>query len=172
MNTPSSSKPSKPRNRRTKSAPAAAGAKQGQVPAAATAEPGTRALFTAALSVRWRDLDAFNHVNNSVFLTYLEESRLQWLKDVPGPWFDAHAMPVLAASTLNYRRPIEWPASLHVELRATRLGGSSLTLAHRIVDAADASCLYCDGDVTLVWMDPATGRSVPLPEAIRSACAD
>ena len=128
-------------------------------------------LFSAALTVRWRDLDAFNHVNNSVFLTYLEETRLQWLKDVPGPWFDAHAMPVLAASTLNYRRPIEWPAQLHVELRCTRVGGSSLTLAHRIVDAADASRLYCDGDVTLVWMDPSNGRSVPLPQAIRSACS-
>ncbi len=151
--------------------------RRGKVAAQPTSTPATSSpipaqpLFTAILMVRWRDLDAFNHVNNSVFLTYLEEARLQWLKDVPGPWFDAHAMPVLAASTLNYRRPIEWPASLHIELCCTRVGSSSLTLAHRIVDARDAQCLFCDGDVTLVWMDPASGRSVALPEAIRSACA-
>ena len=154
-----------PRKRRGKVA-----AQPASTPATSSPEPA-QPLFTAILMVRWRDLDAFNHVNNSVFLTYLEETRLQWLKDVPGPWFDAHAMPVLAASTLNYRRPIEWPAQLHVELRCTRVGGSSLTLAHRIVDAADASRLYCDGDVTLVWMDPSNGRSVPLPQAIRSACS-
>ncbi len=144
-------------------------------PAAATAvSAGTEAvaqpLFRVTIGVRWRDLDAFNHVNNSVFLTYLEEARLQWLKGVPGPWFDAHAMPVLAASALNYRRPIEWPAQLLIELRCTRLGSSSLTLAHRIGDAEASDRLYADGEVTLVWMDPASGRSVPLPQAIRDAC--
>lgn len=128
-------------------------------------------LFVAAIAVRWRDLDAFNHVNNSTFLTYLEEARLQWLASVPGPWFDEHAMPVLAASTLNYRAPISWPGALRVELVRGRLGGSSLTLAHRVIDAADPTHLYCDGEVVMVWVDPASGRSVPLPPAIRDACA-
>jgi acyl-CoA thioester hydrolase len=126
-------------------------------------------LFTASISVRWRDLDAFNHVNNSSFLTYLEEARLQWLKQVPGPWFDAHAMPVLAASTINYRLPIAWPAELHVQLACDRLGESSMTIGHRIVDAVDASRLYSDGHVVMVWTNPDTGTPVPLPQAIRDA---
>ncbi len=125
-------------------------------------------LFVASISVRWRDLDAFNHVNNSNFLTYLEESRLQWLQHVRD-WFSETSMPVLAASTLNYRQPIAWPAALRVELRCERLGNSSLTIGHRIVDAADASRLYCDGRVVMVWMNPATGKPVPLPAAIRAA---
>ncbi|HJU08550.1 MAG TPA: acyl-CoA thioesterase, partial [Rhodanobacteraceae bacterium] len=54
----------------------------------------------------WRDLDAFNHVNNSSYLTFLEEARLQWLRTVPGEWFTAHAMPVMAAVELHYRKPI------------------------------------------------------------------
>ncbi|MEI7036905.1 thioesterase family protein [Fulvimonas yonginensis] len=126
-------------------------------------------MFTAAIGVRWRDLDAFNHVNNATYLTYLEEARLQWLSHVPGPWFDERSMPVLAASAVNYRRPIEWPAQLHVELGCTRLGTSSVTLAHRILDAQDADRLYSDGHVVLVWMDPASGKPVPLPQAIRDA---
>ena len=127
-------------------------------------------LFVASLGVRWRDLDAFNHVNNSNFLTYLEEARLQWLQNVRD-WFSADAMPVLAASELQYRRPIAWPASLRIELRCTRLGTSSMTIAHRIVDAADPSRLYSDGHVVMVWMNPATGKPVPLPAAIRVAAA-
>jgi acyl-CoA thioester hydrolase len=133
------------------------------------AEPDTP-LFVASLGVRWRDLDAFNHVNNSNYLTYLEEARLQWLQNVRG-WFSEDAMPVLAASELQYRRPIEWPASLRIELRCARLGTSSMTIAHRIVDAADANRLYSDGHVVMVWMNPATGKPVPLPEAIRTAAA-
>ena len=127
-------------------------------------------LFIASLGVRWRDLDAFNHVNNSNFLTYLEEARLQGLQTVRD-WFSADTMPVLAASELQYRRPIAWPASLHIELRCTRLGTSSMTIAHRIVDAADPSRLYSDGHVVMVWMNPATGKPVPLPAAIRAAAA-
>jgi acyl-CoA thioester hydrolase len=134
-------------------------------PAAPTPTP----LFTAPLAVRWRDLDAFNHVNNSNFLTYLEEARLQWLSHVPGPWFDDHAMPVMAAVQLNYRRPIEWPAQLQVELSCERLGTSSMTIGHRILDAGHPERLYGDGHVVMVWTDPATGKPVPLPEAIRQA---
>lgn len=158
-------KPRAPRPRPATAQPAVATAPR----TGACADP--RPLFVAAIAVRWRDLDAFNHVNNSTFLTYLEEARLQWLASVPGPWFDEHAMPVLAASSLNYRAPVGWPGALRVELARGRLGGSSLTLAHRVVDAADATRLYCDGEVVMVWMDPASGRSVPLPQAIRDACA-
>ena len=128
-------------------------------------------LYTAAVGVRWRDLDAFNHVNNSTYLTYLEEARVQWLQRLPRSWSDEHAMPVMAASTLNYRLPIEWPGEVHIELYCARLGNSSMTVAHRIVDATDSSRLYCDGHVVMVWMDPATGKSVALPQALRDAAS-
>ncbi|HET6433042.1 thioesterase family protein [Dyella sp.] len=128
-------------------------------------------LFVARMDVRWRDLDAFNHVNNATYLTYLEEARLQWLRHVPGPWFDERSMPVLAASTLNYRSPIAWPGQLAIALYCTRLGTTSLTLAHRIVDAQDSTRLYSDGQVVMVWMDPTSGKPVALPQAIRDAAA-
>jgi acyl-CoA thioester hydrolase len=148
---------------RAEHAGAADGAPVGDATAAAV-----RQLYVAPITVRWRDLDAFNHVNNSNYLTYLEEARLQWLRHVPG-WFDEHSMPVLAASEINYRRPIEWPAELHVELTCQRLGNSSITLAHRIVDADDRDRLYSDGHVVMVWMNPTTGKTVPLPQSIREA---
>jgi acyl-CoA thioester hydrolase len=140
-------------------------------PAEQVPTPAPTPLFTAALPVRWRDLDAFNHVNNSNYLTYLEEARLQWLSHVPGPWFDENAMPVMAAVQLNYRRPIEWPAQIRVELSCERLGTSSMTIGHRIMDAEHADRLYGDGHVVMVWMDPTTGKPVPLPDAIRQAAA-
>lgn len=123
------------------------------------------------LEVRWRDLDALNHVNNAAYLTFLEEARLRWLKGVHGAWFSEHAMPVQAATHINYRRPITWPASIVVELACEHAGTSSLTISHRIVDAEDKACLYADGNVVLVWIDPTTGKSVPLPSSVREALA-
>ena len=128
-------------------------------------------LFRAELDVRWRDLDAFDHVNNASYLTYLEEARLQWFATLPEPWMSDTVAPVLAASHINYRQPIGWPGRVIVELFVERLGGSSLTIAHRIVSASDASVLYSDGSVVLVWIDRASGRSTAMPESVRAACA-
>ena len=131
----------------------------------------TRTLAVIPLHVRWRDLDAFNHVNNSSYLTFLEESRLQWLRGVPGEWFNEHAMPVMAAVDLHYRKPIEWPAEIDVLLSFERLGNSSMTIGNRVVARNDHACVYADGNVVSVWVDPATGASVPRPDAIRKICS-
>jgi acyl-CoA thioester hydrolase len=79
-------------------------------------------------------------------------------------------MPVVAAAHVNYRRQLAWPARIAVELAATKIGNSSVTLAHRIVAQDDPACLHADGEVVMVWIDPASGKPVPLPQAIRAAC--
>ena len=126
-------------------------------------------LFTLDVEVRWRDLDAFNHVNNASYLGYIEEARVRWFKTLSEEWASAGASPNLAAVTMNYRRPIGWPESLRVELVAERLGGKSLTLGHRIISATKSDHLYADGSTVMVWVDDA-GQSIPLPESIRAAC--
>lgn len=125
------------------------------------------ALFSLDIEVRWRDLDAFNHVNNANFLTYLEEARMVWLNALPGPWKDDRVSPLLAAVQVNFRRPIGWPETVAVVLFAGRIGRTSITLEHRIVSAADAGLVYADGEAVMVWADTRTGKSVELPEVVR-----
>lgn len=142
-----------------------------QTPATAdTSAAGSRPLARVPIRLRWRDLDAFNHVNNASFLTFLEEARLAWLSGIGGEWTGEACMPVLAATQLNYRRQLGWPGEVVVELSAQRIGNSSLTIGHRIVSADSADLLYADGSVVMVWVDPASGVSMPLPAAVRSAC--
>ena len=129
-----------------------------------------RLLARVPISVRWRDLDAYNHVNNSTFLTYLEEARLVWLTGIAGEWKTAEASPVLAASQVNFREQIEWPAGILVEIRCAKLGNTSMTISHRIT-SADGSRLHSDGGVVMVWVNPASGKPIPLPAAVRAACA-
>jgi acyl-CoA thioester hydrolase len=121
------------------------------------------------IAVRWRDLDAFSHVNNSSFLTYIEEARLQWLQSLPGPWITEDSTPLLAATHVNYRRPIAWPCNIDVELFTERLGNTSLTLAHRVVERGKDDVLYSDGYSVMVWVDRATGKPTALPEAVLAA---
>ena len=135
----------------------------------ATASLGKR-LARVPVGVRWGDLDAFNHVNNARFLDLVQEARLVWMAALDGEWMSDAFKPVLAATQMNYRRQLGWPADIVVELDVQRLGNSPLTIAHRIVAAGDDATVYADGHVVLVWIDPASGRSLPLPPAIRRAC--
>jgi acyl-CoA thioester hydrolase len=162
-------KPTPPRVSR-KSAAAAASAAPAQAGDAAP-PPAAALLFATEMDVRWRDLDAFNHVNNATFLTYLEEARLLWLESLPGPWLGEHSAPVLAAAQVNFRRPIPWPQRLRVELLVQRVGSSSLTLGHRLLSATEHGVLYSDGHTVMVWVDGRSGRAAALPEAVRSAAA-
>ncbi len=124
--------------------------------------------FRVPFAPRWGDLDAMNHVNNATYLRYLEEARIQWLNAQDTAWFDADNAPVLASATVNYRLPIEYPSQLEIELFATRIGNSSLTIGHRIVDAISRA-LHCDGHVVVVWIGRHDGKPAPLPEGIRTA---
>ena len=129
-----------------------------------------RKLAQITIPLRWRDLDAFNHVNNSTFLTYAEELRLHWMSGIEGAMITAATMPVMAACQFNYRRVLNWPATIIAELYCERLGNSSLTVAHRIVDATDTRVVYCDGNTVMVWIDNVSGKPVPRPETIRATC--
>lgn len=126
-------------------------------------------LHATELDVRWGDLDAFNHVNNAVYLDYIQEARLRWLVTFDKGWYGADIHPVVVNTTCNYRAAITWPAKLRIELGIKNVGGSSVALNHRIIDAIDSDVLYCDGHVVLVWISRTTGRSVPLPEVVRTA---
>jgi len=130
-----------------------------------------RKLAEVPITLRWRDLDAFNHVNNATYLSYLEEARIVWMSRLFDNWDRGEITPIMAATQLNYRRQLSWPGRIVVELYCERLGNSSLTIAHRIIDADDVNVLYLDGNVVMVWIDPAIGRPVPLPDVIRKACA-
>ena len=125
-------------------------------------------LFRMPVALRWRDLDAFQHVNNSNFLTYLEEARIRWFESWNGEWVNEAIAPLLAAVQLNYRMPIPYPADVAVELFAEKVGNTSVTIGHRIT-SGDGTTLYADGHVVMVWIDRAGGRPVPLPEAVRNA---
>ncbi|NKI34671.1 acyl-CoA thioesterase [Wenzhouxiangella sp. XN79A] len=129
------------------------------------------AEFSIELDVRWGDLDGFGHVNNAVYLAYLEQCRSAWMSSVPSHWQDGEAGPVVANININYRRPAHWPARLVVTLKPESPGRSSIKLHSEIRSKTDDKDVqpvrYADATVTLVWIDRKSGESVPLPAAIR-----
>lgn len=128
---------------------------------------GENSIFTARIAVRWGDQDINNHVNNVSYFRYFEEVRVQWMMrhGVMSETFK----PVAVTIGATFLKPIEYPASLLVTLELGEVGRRSITVTHHILDADDPDLCYAEGYAKLVWTDPASGKSVPLPERLLSS---
>jgi acyl-CoA thioester hydrolase len=119
------------------------------------------------IEIRWRDQDAYGHVNNAVYLTYLEEVRDEWLERALGEAGDAWGY-VTARVAIDFRRELTQDDDAVVtRLWLTKIGTSSLTTREEIVTVAGE--LAAEAEAVLVARDPETGRSRPLSEPERAA---
>ena len=119
------------------------------------------------IEVRWADLDAQNHVNNTAFLVYLEEIRLVLFKQLDGNWQERSSAPVVVNININYRREIRYPATVSIRLEAHVASEKRLVLNHSFTDRDDPDTLYADAELTVVWMDQNTRRAIALPASVR-----
>ena len=128
-----------------------------------------QALFSHEIEVRWGDLDAFNHVNNTLFLRYIEEARIRFFTRL-GIGLDAgDSGPVVVHVDCSFRRAITYPARVRVSVDAYRASERRLVMRHDVTGADDDGVLYAEAEVTLVWVDGRSGRAVPLPAAVTRA---
>jgi acyl-CoA thioester hydrolase len=125
--------------------------------------------FSKRVEIRWRDMDAFRHVNNAVYLTYLEETRDEWFLEVLGNGLLLNDF-VLARCAVDYRSSLtQEDGHVDVELRCTRVGRSSVTTAERIIVPGDGGRVAAEAEAVLVHYDWKTGTSRPLTDAIGTA---
>ena len=121
------------------------------------------------IEIRWRDLDAYRHVNNAVYATYLEECRDEWLEQALGgagdPWDY-----VLARVAIDFRRELtQAHDAVVVSCRLVRVGRSSLATREEI--RTEDGELAAEAEAVLVARDRERGGSRPLGSAERAAFA-
>jgi acyl-CoA thioester hydrolase len=119
------------------------------------------------IEIRWRDMDAFRHVNNAVYATYLEECRDEWAEAALGGAGDLWGF-VLARVAIDFRRELtQEDECIVVSCRLVRIGNSSVTLREEI--RTQTGELSAESEAVLVARDGETGRSRPLTDGERSA---
>lgn len=125
-----------------------------------------------SLQVRFRDIDAFGHVNNAVFFTYVELARIEYLLQVLEPDSPFDRLPlILARVELDFRSPILFGEEVTVESKVDRIGRSSFDMRHRMTAGPDGRIV---GDVhtVLVTYDYAAARPMPVPDEWRRRIAE
>lgn len=103
--------------------------------------------------LRWSDMDAFGHVNNVVFLRYLEEARIDFMfRLAPGdgsPSFSGGS--VVARHEIDYVRPlVHRHEPVIIESWVTKIGAASLTIAYEVKEEDDPSTVYVRASTVVV----------------------
>ena len=122
--------------------------------------------FSTTIEVRWRDLDAMNHVNNAVYFSYLEQGRIHYLRelglisDVP-----SDIRLILAEARCEFRSPLKLGERVTVRVRISELGRSSFVFCYRM-EGSDGR-LVAEARSTQVRYDYVRGQSVSLSDEWR-----
>lgn len=119
--------------------------------------------------VAWGDMDAFGHVNNTVYIRWFETARIALCEQLGLTVDRPEAVgPILATVTCNYVAPVEYPATVVTQARIADVGGRSLGVEHLITKGG---ATVARGTAVMVLFDYAKGESVPVPDELRAAVA-
>jgi acyl-CoA thioester hydrolase len=121
--------------------------------------------FVHAQEVTFRDLDVFGHVNNAVYLTYVENARIGYMQEVLGVESLEDLLVILAKVRIDFRSRASLGEVLEIGARVSRIGTKSFDLDHE-VRGPDAR-LVAVASTTLVTFDYRGDVTMPVPDLWR-----
>ena len=133
-------------------------------------EQHRKLVYRNQMPIRWGDQDALGHVNNTVYFRYMEQARIEWLETFgPGTVWTPTQGPVVVNASCTFLAPIIYPGVIDCRMFCGTPGRSSVPTYYELRLAGDDR-IYAEAAAKLVWINPSTGKSIPLPEALRAGC--
>jgi acyl-CoA thioester hydrolase len=125
-------------------------------------------VFVHRERVRFRDLDAMGHVNNAVFLTYIESARVAFLQHLGAARTLEDMSIIVARIEIDFRAPVGFGEEVEVAVRASRFGGKSFDLDYELRVGGK---VVAQAKSVLVGYDYGKGEAVEIPEEWREKLA-
>ena len=123
-------------------------------------------MLEKRIEIRWRDLDAYGHVNNAVYLNFLEEARDAWVQRTLGGITDTWDF-VLARVAIDFRAELtQDDGAILVRCRLDSLGRASIRTREEV--AKLDGTVSATAESVIVPRDPKAGKSRPLTEQERA----
>jgi acyl-CoA thioester hydrolase len=125
-------------------------------------------VHATRMAIRWGDMDAMGHVNNTVYFRYLEQARIEWLTSIdcaPDPGGNG---PVIINAHCTFIRQLKYPGDIEVLTYVASPGRSSFETIQEIRRIDTPEILCAEGGAKVVWVNFLAEKSVPLPPEIRA----
>ena len=136
--------------------------------AAEAADPERTLVYELEIPIRWGDMDAMGHVNNTVYFRYMEQSRISWFEDMGIKSDPAGDGTVIVNTDCTFVRQLEYPGTVLVRHYVGAVGRSSIMTYLEILRTDDTDTIYAHGSAKVVWVNFSRQKSTPLPEAIHA----
>ncbi len=122
--------------------------------------------FVMRMPIRWGDMDAMGHVNNTIYFRYLEQTRISWFNQL-GFVPDRNGQgPVIANAYCNFIRELVYPGLIECRQYLGEIGRSSFEALTVISRVDDPATQYATGGARVVWVDYPKRKSAPMPEDV------
>ncbi len=125
-------------------------------------------IHVTKMPIRWGDMDAYGHVNNTVYFRYMEQARVEWVEEMNIPVRPGGAGPVIINASCTFLIPMNYPGTVEVRTFVGAIGRSSYETCVEMRIEGDER-IFAEGAAKVVWMDTQTGKSVPLPDHVRAS---
>jgi acyl-CoA thioester hydrolase len=121
--------------------------------------------------LRWGDMDAMGHINNTLYFRYMEIARLDWIFKVGASTRLSGQGPVIVNAFCNFLRQLEFPGDVRVTMHVANPGRTSFETYHTLERCDEPGVLYAEGGARTVWTDYAARKSAPIPDWFRTHLA-
>jgi acyl-CoA thioester hydrolase len=125
-------------------------------------------VYEMTFKVRWGDMDAMGHVNNTIYLRYLETARIDWLTSIgcePDPKGQG---PVIVNAFCNFYQQLAYPDEVLLRFYASDPGRTSFDTWGLMSRIGEPEVVCAAGGGTTVWVDFPAQKSAPLPDWLRA----
>lgn len=130
-------------------------------------KPQSLLVQTSLIPIRWGDMDAYGHVNNTIYFRYMEQCRVEYLERLGYKVAPEGSAPVIVNASCTFLVPMNYPGTVEIRMFCGHPGRSSIP-THYEMRLQGSDLLYATGESKIVWMDVASGKSVPIPDALRA----
>lgn len=124
-------------------------------------------VHVSLIPIRWGDMDSYGHVNNTVYFRYMEQARVEYLEQLGFKVMPRGSAPVIINAACTFLIPMNYPGLVEVKMFCGQPGRSSVQTHYELRLQGDET-LYATGDSKIVWMDVQSGKSVPIPDHLRT----
>jgi acyl-CoA thioester hydrolase len=124
-------------------------------------------VHTMEMPIRWGDMDAMGHVNNTVYFRYLETARIDWFRVIGCDVNPRGEGAVIVNAFCTFHKQLEYPGDIVVKMYASDVGRTSFESWATIERIDTPGVVYASGGATTVWVDFPKQKSTPLPDRLR-----
>lgn len=129
---------------------------------------GFKQVHRTRIAIRWGDMDALGHVNNTAYFRYFEQARVEMFDELGFAVALGGTGPVIINAHCTFLKQLRYPGDVDVISYAGAPGRSSFEMLHEVRRIDEPDALVAQGGVKVVWVDHEVEKSVALPDKLRS----